>query len=82
MANNPSRRLKRVIQYLDIKGPGAAGRFRHTFIDALRNAGLPYAIELGLVGHADDNKHHARYGRGASLVAMAREIGKVDPCLD
>lgn len=82
VANNPSRRLKRILQALNIKGSGAAGRFRHSFIDALRNAGLPYSIELGLVGHADDNKHHAGYGRGASLKAMAREIGKVDPCLD
>ncbi len=81
-SNNPSRRLKRLINMLGIKGSGSAHRFRATFIDAIRNAQLSYAIEIGLVGHGDKNRVHGRYGEGVSLKTVASVIGRVDPLSD
>lgn len=81
-ANNPSRRLKALLNKLGIRGKGSAHRFRASFIDAIRNAALPYSIELGLVGHADKNRVHGGYGDGASLKTMAKAIRRVDPLKD
>ncbi|MDO9381586.1 MAG: tyrosine-type recombinase/integrase [Hyphomicrobiaceae bacterium] len=81
-ANNPSRKLKRVINRLGIVGKGSAGRFRHTFIDAMREAEVPYSIELGLVGHDDDNKNHGGYGKRATLKKMQNWIGRIQPMND
>jgi len=82
-ANNPSRRLKRLLDILFLEGAGAAHRFRATFIDAMRNAELPYAVCLALVGHSDrHSRHHGKYGEGAGLPIQARLIGKVDPLAD
>lgn len=79
-SNNPSRRLKRLLKKLGITGTGSAHRFRATFIDAIRNAELPYAVELKLVGHGDKkNRVHGKYGVGAHFNTLARNIGKVDP---
>ena len=81
-ANNPSRRLKRVLTALGINGYGSAHRFRATFIDAMRNAELSYSVELGLVGHSEKNPVHGRYGAGADLRTMARALTRVDPLAD
>jgi integrase len=78
-SNNPSRRLKVVLNRLGIDGKGSAHRFRPSFIDALRNAGVSYSIELGLVGHSDQNRIHGRYGDGASLKAMSKALRHVKP---
>ena len=78
-SNNPSRRLKAILTGLGIKGRGSAHRFRPSFIDALRNAGVSYSIELGLVGHSDQNRIHGRYGDGASLRAMSNALRHVKP---
>lgn len=78
-SNNPSRRLKALLLKLGLEGRGSAHRFRASFIDALRNAQIPYSLELGLVGHADVNRVHGRYGDGVSLKTMAKAISSVDP---
>ena len=51
---------------------------RHSFIDACRRAGISEDIERRLVGHGKPDVH-ARYGRGAGLVAMAAALASVDP---
>lgn len=82
-SNNPSRRLKAVLNRTNITGSGSAHRFRASFIDAIRNAELPYSIEIGLVGHSDQkNRVHGGYGHGANLKTLARAIAKVDPLAD
>ncbi len=81
-SNNPSRRLKRLLNKLHIEGRGSGHRFRPSFIDAIRNAELPYSIEIGLVGHTDKNRNHGRYGYGITLKTMARVIQKIDPSID
>lgn len=82
-SNNPSRRLKRLLDILDIKGAGSAHRFRATFIDAVRNAALPYEVALALTGHSDRiSRHHGGYGEGAGLAIQAQLIGRVDPLAD
>lgn len=55
--------------------------FRHTFIDALRNAEVPYSSELAIVGHADKlNPVHGRYGSGRVKVGvLAKHLARVDP---
>ena len=54
--------------------------FRHTFIEAMRNAEMPYSVELALAGHLDKhNPVHGRYGAGAKVGVLAKWIEKIDP---
>lgn len=54
--------------------------FRHTFIEAMRNAEVPYSIELALVGHRDNhNPVHGGYGGAAKVELLAKWIGNLDP---
>ena len=54
--------------------------FRHTFIEAMRNAEMPYSVELALAGHLDKhNPVHGRYGAGARVEVLAKWIEKIDP---
>jgi hypothetical protein len=54
--------------------------FRHRFIEAMRNAEMPYSVELALAGHLDkQNPVHGRYGAGARVEVLAKWIEKIDP---
>lgn len=55
---------------------------RHSFHTAMRNAGVPYDIQLALVGRLDEeNVDHGDYG-DTPLAAKVRWIGKIDPLAD
>jgi integrase len=55
---------------------------RHAFHTAMRNAGVPYDIQLALVGRLDEeNVDHGDYG-DTPLAAKVRWIGKIDPLAD
>jgi integrase len=82
LSDNPSRRLKTLLLKLNIAGYGSAHRFRASYIDAMRNARVSYAVELRLVGHVDKNRVHGGYGLGADVRTAARELHKIDPCRD
>lgn len=82
LSDNPSRRLKALLIKLGIEGYGSAHRFRASYIDAMRNARVSYAVELRLVGHTDKNRVHGGYGVGADVRTAARELHKIDPCKD
>ena len=83
LSDNPSRRFKRLLKKLGIgERNGAAHRFRASYIDAMRNALVSYAVGLRLVGHTDKNRVHGGYGVGADVRTAARELPKIDPCKD
>ncbi len=54
--------------------------FRHTFIEAMRNAEVPYSVELALVGHQDKHSPvHGGYGSPAKVELLAKWSGKINP---
>ena len=55
--------------------------FRHRFIDATRNAGMPEEMSKALTGHSTGDVH-GKYGRGAGLRTLAEAMAKVDPLSD
>jgi integrase len=52
--------------------------FRHAYIDATINVGMPDEVSRAIVGHAGKGVH-ARYGQGAGLKVVAEWVAKVDP---
>tara|TARA_R110002096_G_scaffold51665_18_gene135070 strand:+ start:76 stop:1788 length:1713 start_codon:yes stop_codon:yes gene_type:complete len=50
---------------------------RHNFMDATRNAGVPYERAKQLVGHRDATVSGG-YGEGANLQTLAKQVGKID----
>lgn len=51
--------------------------FRHTFRDALRNAGIDREIAEVLGGWSNDNRTSSRYGEGYAIEALSESIAKV-----
>lgn len=50
--------------------------FRHTAIDAMRDAGLEKSISQALVGHESKDVHD-NYGRGYSVAILKQELDKI-----
>ena len=51
---------------------------RASFIDACRRSGMPEDMEKRIAGHGKGDVH-GRYGKGAGLAAMARQLESVSP---
>lgn len=81
LSGNPSERFKTILNNVGVTGYGSAGRLRHTFIDAARNAEISETAQRVLVGHADDSAHGG-YGRGVGFKTLQAAIARVDPFLD
>lgn len=81
LSGNPSERFKTILNNVGVTGYGSAGRLRHTFTDAMRNAEVPDDVQRALVGHVDGSAHGG-YGRGVGFKTMQRWIARVDPFLD
>jgi integrase len=72
---HPDKRLRTAPQGLCCKhgitdGPKVFHSFRHSFIDALRLAGVPGEINIALVGHTDPTVN-GKYGAKERQYAFA-----------
>ncbi|PTP27495.1 hypothetical protein CWO07_19800 [Vibrio splendidus] len=63
--------------------PTAYG-FRHTFIDELKQRGVPEHITAQLVGHGNNSITYGRYGKRLSLIQLASVVNRIvyDTTLD
>ncbi|NOH31622.1 tyrosine-type recombinase/integrase, partial [Vibrio mediterranei] len=56
--------------------PTAYG-FRHTFIDELKQQGVPEHVTAQIVGHSNHSMTYGRYGKRLSLCKLANVINKI-----
>ncbi|MCG9627423.1 tyrosine-type recombinase/integrase [Vibrio mediterranei] len=56
--------------------PTAYG-FRHTFIDELKQQGVPEHVTAQIVGHSNNSMTYGRYGKRLSLSELANVINKI-----
>ncbi|MFZ2620473.1 MAG: site-specific integrase [Alphaproteobacteria bacterium] len=72
------RQFSRAMSQLDIKTEDVNFHsFRHTCIDALRNARAEEGVIMALVGHKD-NRMIGHYGKGYSLAVLKSNLDKVE----
>jgi hypothetical protein len=55
--------------------------FRHRFVDATRDAGIPEELSKALTGHSTGDVH-GKYGRGAGFRVLSDAMAKVNPMAD
>lgn len=74
-----SKRFTRLLRALGIKRKGLCFHsLRHTFIDALRNAGVDKALAMALAGHSISGDIHSGYGLGYSMTTLLTAIEKLE----
>ncbi|WP_171391416.1 site-specific integrase, partial [Vibrio mediterranei] len=56
--------------------PTAYG-FRHTFIDELKQQGVPEHVTAQIVGHSNNSMTYGRYGKRLSLSKLAKVVNKI-----
>ena len=77
-SHNFSKYFSRYLKQAGIKTPKTVFHsFRHTFTDALRDAGVEDSHMKALLGHADQSVT-AQYGSKYSPTVLAKDVAKVD----